>query len=320
VSDGETWQEILAAHFCEPIRNFGIGGFGVYQAYLRLLHIEATDLGTPYVIFNIWGDDHLRSINAWRWLTFPREVVESMDTTMFHANPWRHARLDPVSGDLVERPNPCPSPESLYQLCDEEAVFDLFLGDEVIHALVAIKTGRVADASVLECMASAVRDLPLDLSSPDAVRGSVNRLYHAYAVRSGMKIVEKMHAELEARGKKLMVLLSHPMGSVWHHCTGETHGHDGFIDWHPVLFREFLAARGIPYLNTVEQHVADFRQFNLTAKEYVDRYYIGHYNPAGNHFFAYAIRQALVAWLDPQPPAYQGRGQTPIRFEGYLPK
>ena len=31
VSDGETWQEYLAAHLCEPIRNFGVGGYGVYQ-------------------------------------------------------------------------------------------------------------------------------------------------------------------------------------------------------------------------------------------------------------------------------------------------
>lgn len=30
VSDGETWQEYLAAHFGEPMRNFGVGGYGVY--------------------------------------------------------------------------------------------------------------------------------------------------------------------------------------------------------------------------------------------------------------------------------------------------
>jgi hypothetical protein len=32
VSDGETWQEYLAAHLQEPIRNFGVGGHSVYQA------------------------------------------------------------------------------------------------------------------------------------------------------------------------------------------------------------------------------------------------------------------------------------------------
>ncbi len=37
VSDGETWQEVLAAHLCEPIRNFGNGGYGVNQAYQRAM-------------------------------------------------------------------------------------------------------------------------------------------------------------------------------------------------------------------------------------------------------------------------------------------
>ncbi|MCX7933854.1 MAG: hypothetical protein N3A66_01180 [Planctomycetota bacterium] len=41
VSCGETWQEILAAHFREPIRNFGVGGYVVYQASRRLLRTEA---------------------------------------------------------------------------------------------------------------------------------------------------------------------------------------------------------------------------------------------------------------------------------------
>ena len=40
VSDAETWQEYLAGHLGEPIRNFGMGGYGVYQAYrLSLIHI-----------------------------------------------------------------------------------------------------------------------------------------------------------------------------------------------------------------------------------------------------------------------------------------
>ena len=40
VSGGETWQEYLAAHFGEPIRNFGVGGHGVYQVYRRMLREE----------------------------------------------------------------------------------------------------------------------------------------------------------------------------------------------------------------------------------------------------------------------------------------
>ena len=49
-SDGETWQEYLAAHLGEPIHNFGVGGFGVYQAYRRLLRTEQTEDGAEYLI------------------------------------------------------------------------------------------------------------------------------------------------------------------------------------------------------------------------------------------------------------------------------
>jgi hypothetical protein len=31
VSDGETWQEFLAAHLQEPVKNFGVGGYSVFQ-------------------------------------------------------------------------------------------------------------------------------------------------------------------------------------------------------------------------------------------------------------------------------------------------
>ena len=45
VSDAETWQEYLAGHLGEPIRNFGMGGYGVYQAYRRMVREEQTDQG-----------------------------------------------------------------------------------------------------------------------------------------------------------------------------------------------------------------------------------------------------------------------------------
>lgn len=44
------------------------------------------------------------------------------------------------------------------------------------------------------------------------------------------------------------------------------------------------------------------------------RYYHRHYGPQGNQFFAFAIKNAVVEWLDPKPIAYQ-RGGTIIDFE-----
>src|SRR6185437_16265070 len=67
VSDGETWQEYLAGHFGEPIANFGAGGYGVYQAYRRMLRVERTADGTENVILYVWGDDPARSLMRCRW-------------------------------------------------------------------------------------------------------------------------------------------------------------------------------------------------------------------------------------------------------------
>jgi hypothetical protein len=33
-----------------------------------------------------------------------------------------------------------------------------------------------------------------------------------------------------------------------------------------------------------------------------------HYNPRGNHFFAYALKDRLLELLDPKPLPYQDRG------------
>ena len=59
VSDSETWQEYLAGHLGEPIQNFGMGGFGIYQAYRRLLRREKVDKNSKYVILLHVGDDYV---------------------------------------------------------------------------------------------------------------------------------------------------------------------------------------------------------------------------------------------------------------------
>jgi hypothetical protein len=327
VSDGETWQEVLAAHFCEPIRNFGVGGFGVYQAARRLMEVEPTDLVAEYLIFNIWGDDHFRSIYSWRWLAFPPEVIRSMSGHMFHANPWVHARLDPQTGELVDRENVCPDPESLRKLCDLDFVVDTFGKDDVSVAMLASRTGVVADASGrdpierLDQIAAMLGDVPTDWSTPESVRESARRLLHRYGVEVGKKTIRRVDEFARMRGKKLMVLLSYPVGSVWHACNG-TPGFNSTdnIDWHPQDFKDLLVELGIPYVDSVRAHVDEYRTFKLSAKEYVDRYYIGHYTPRGNHFFAYATKDPVRDWLKPAPPVYRANEDPLIRFEGYLPQ
>lgn len=318
VSDGETWQEILAAHFCEPIRNFGIGGFGVYQAYRRLLRTEPTDLGAKHLILNIWGDDHYRSVYSWRWLVFPPEVVATMNGLMFHSNPWVHARLS-ERGELVDRPNLCPDEATLKRLCDLDWLEATFQDDEIVHLLFSSRTGEVLSRDRIDRAATACGFDRVDLTSPGTVKATTSALLHHYAITVGMRIVERLDDYCRAQGKKLLILLSYPASSVWHACNGSAPGTSDNFDWHPASFKEFLASRKIPFVDSLPKHVAEFETFKLTPKQYVDRYYIGHYTPRGNHFFAYAIKDEILRWLDTPPPAYRNDDEPLIRFKGYLP-
>ena len=82
---------------------------------------------------------------------------------------------------------------------------------------------------------------------------------------------------------------------------------------------DFITENNYRYFDMNEVHVNDFKKFNLTLDEYMKRYFIGHYKPSGNHFFAYSIKDTLVDWLDPKPITYQMDDSKLISFKGYLP-
>lgn len=320
VSDGETWQEVLAAHFCEPIRNFGIGGHGVYQAYRRLVEMEQTDLAAPCVILNIWGDDHLRSINAWRWLTYFRNWNTPAFDHLFHGNPWDHARLDPETGALLEVRNHFPNPDDLYKLADPDFVYESFHQDPIVRLLAGLEKPAEMDLDNLRALAHAVGVEDLDTSTVDAIHATAWKVYSVYGIAVSTRIIGKLNDFLTAHGKKLLVLLSYPDYMVREVCAGTPRSQTSLPDWHPPRFQEAIRARGIPVVDTLPVHLADFQTMRLSPGQYVNRYYVGHYNPLGNHFFAHAVRDTIKDWLDPKPPAYRNDGEAEvIRFQGYLP-
>jgi hypothetical protein len=78
-------------------------------------------------------------------------------------------------------------------------------------------------------------------------------------------------------------------------------------------FLDALVERRFRVVDGLQKHVEDYAAYGCPPEEYVQRFYIGHYNPRGNHFFAFAIKDELVAWLDPRPPAYDRHGEAPLR-------
>ena len=308
VSDGETWQEYLAAHLGEPIRNFGVGGHGVYQAYRRMRREEKTNASAKYLVLNIFSDDHFRSIYKWRMLHLPgssqlfqRSALSETTAFLFNANPWAHVRLNPETAKFEECENPYPTPESLYYLCDSEHIYQTFKDDFDVQARLAQQGATDLNLEVLQTNADAL-EISTDFSSPEATSATARSLLQTCALHSSMYIVDKARAFAAADAKEFKVLLSYPAPDVIHACQERQRFDQILIN--------YLNEKEFRFFDSLQAHVEDFKHFHCSPEEYVDRYYIGHYNPRGNHFFAFTVKDAIVEWLTPKPPTYREQGPS----------
>ncbi len=309
--DAETWQEVLAANFREPMRNFGVGGYGVYQAYRRAMRVEAQeDQSAEYMILNIWDDDHLRSIDAARWnrvawiiRDIPRDGPGAYG---IHGFPWAHVRYNVDKGTFDELPSLCQTPEELQALVGQ-AYCDAFKDDLVVHLFAMRVGGDIPAESIarLETLAEAL-GLQVDLRGDrESCMQNAARLHDAYGIKASQFIVDKWRAWARERNKKLMVLLSYDVPTVIRYLeSGERFDEDMVT---------FLEKNDFAYMDCLKIAAEDFKVYNISAKEYVDRLYVprksehvfGHYSCIGYHWFAHAVRRGIVEWLDPKPPAYQ---------------
>jgi hypothetical protein len=312
VSDCETWQEYLAGHLGEPIRNFGMGGFGVYQTYRRMIREEKTERAAEYLIFYIWGDDHVRSLLRCRHAAIYRWWNDDGGRA-FHNNFWANIEMNLQSGQLEEHENLLPTPESLYKMTDPEWTVKA-LKDDLALNLFLYAQGSVQDLDV-ESARKLARILGVEesgFSESKPSREAVRRLLDAYSFAATKWILGKAKDFVEQNRKKLLVILFDPSRVMRPLIEGKERYDQ------PIV--EFLEANQFRYFDMNLVHVQDYKSFNVSLNDYSKRYFIGHYNPAGNHFFAYSLKNMVIDWLDPKPVTYQNQNDPWIKFDDYLPK
>jgi hypothetical protein len=309
VSDGETWQEYLAAHLGEPIRNFGMGGYGAYQAYRRMVREEQPDHGAKYLIFYIWGDDHIRSLLRCRHaIIYPK--WDDKGGRMFHNNFWPNVEMDLQTGRLVEKENMVSTPEALYRMCDPEWMVE-HLKDDLALQLFAFKLGYIQDLDRQQVdKLAAVLDYQMNWGDEASLRSQAGGLLDRYSLRATALVLEKARRFADEKRKKLMVVLFDPYRAMDEMRLGARRYDQEIVD--------YLAAKGFNVFDMNEVHLRDFRRSNLSYSDYLKQYFIGHYNPRGNHFFAYSIKQKVVEWLDPRPITYRQSEPDSVDFRGYL--
>ena len=310
VSDGETWQEYLAAHLGEPVRNFGMGGYGVYQAYRRMVREEQTPRRAEYVIFYIWGDDHIRSLLRCRHAIIYR-WWDHQGGRAFHNNFWANLEMDPATGRFVEKENLLPTPESLHQMADPQRMVDL-LRDDLALRLFAFHLGLIEDLdrAAIDGLAAHL-GFAWDWSREADLAAQAGELLDLYSLRATIHVLDKAREFARKKSKKLLVVLFDPARVLPALRDGKPRYDQAVLD--------YLVREKVNHFDMNQVQVADFRKQKLPYADYMNQYFIGHYNPRGNHFFAYAIKDPVVEWLDPRPITYQKRDPVSVDFRGYLP-
>jgi hypothetical protein len=294
VSDGETWQERLAAHLSEPVRNFGVSGHSVYQMYVRMKREESL-VPARYVIVNIFSDDHYRNLDWWASLASPRprNWVSAFRPTR------PYVKVNPATGEFREFPNPCPTPESLFNLCDLDWVHEHFKDDFRLKVILAREDIRrkMPEKSYASISALAEEQgMPARIDSLETLAATIDKLHTRAALYSTMRIVEIVEEFAAAHQKKVLYVLSY---TVAHAAAGLAQGHRFDQE-----FLDFLEQKRLPYVDDLKAHQADLANFKISIDDYLKRYYINHYNPLGNYFQAFAIKDKLASMLEPKPVAY----------------
>ncbi len=314
VSDGETWQEYLAAHLGEPIRNFGMGGYGVNQTYRRMQREEATKNGAEYLMFYIWGDDHIRSLLRCRYMLIQswskeQDAREGLGR-MFHGNFWPNLEMDLETGRFVEHNSRITVAQDLYKMTDPDWMYEN-LKDDLALQMALFKKGQIntIDRDKLKKLARCLHT-SIDPDGAKDLPAAVGQLLDTYAFAATKYLLGKTKAFAEQHHKKLMVILFDPYAVTKSLIANGTRYDQTVVD--------YLRENRFTYFDMNLVHAQDYKTFNLSVDEYYKRYFIGHYNPAGNHFFASSIRPHVVEWLTPKPITYQNTKQQLIDFKGYL--
>ena len=101
-----------------------------------------------------------------------------------------------------------------------------------------------------------------------------------------------------ATGAILVVLiLSFGRGNMVHALQGDPQFDRTLTDW--------LRTKPYPVIDMRDVFARQYRTYRGDARSFLKPYYNGHHTPAGNFLSAWAVKSAVVEWLDPPPLPYR---------------
>jgi hypothetical protein len=295
VNDGETWQERLAAHLGEPIRNYGVGGQTSYHSLVRMRR-EEERTPAPYIIVNL-TPPYERQLFGWQSLLYTKSPKHP-------SPPMPFVRVNRARSQYQEVPSPCPTAESLYRFCDLDWVYQIFKDDFGLQIMVArdlLRKGHPERAYQPTMALAHEHGIDRVIDRPDTLEEVLNALMTQEAIYATLRTIEKVQEYADQRGKKVLYVLTYGSDVIeTAHATGKRFDQE-------VVNR--LRSRGLPYADLLAAYAADYAAYRVPFSEYLKRHFVGgHINPVGNAFIAYTIKDKLVKLMRPKPPAYDPNG------------
>ena len=287
-NNNETWEEYLAAHIQEPVRNYGVGGYGVYQAYRRMLKVERQIPGGT-IILNIWDDDHYRNLDAWRSIRF------GYGSRCGFTLP--HLRVDVAKGRCEQMENISKTPNDLYKLCDEDYLWRTFKDDPVLKMVMAARRGGGKISAELVNPVAVTFGIPDEKIADTETAKKIKQIHTEAALFASRNIVVWAEEFAEEAGKKLLIMLSFGRGNIAADLSGKPRFDQDFVDW--------LKEKSYPVIDMRDAFAADYKRYKIDVDQYLKPFYNGHHTPRGNFFTAWAIKDRIVQWLNPKPKPYR---------------
>ena len=290
VGDTETWQEFLAGHLEEPVRNYGIGGQTSYQSYVRMRREEKR---TParYILFNL-TPPYERQLVGWQALFYNKSPKHL-------APPIASVKVNSAHDLFEHRPNPCATRESLYNYCDLDWVYETHLDDLILHIQVArhnVQQGR-AELSYARLMEiSEDHGRRVKIATPKGLLRACDELLLAEALYATMRTIDKVAAFTAANDKRILFLLTYPRSDI------ERTVRSGQRFDQPII--DHLQHRELPFVDLLSAFETA-RAGHMPVEKFLDPYYVGHHSPLGNAFIAYSMKGRLVELMHPKPRPYR---------------
>lgn len=290
VGDAETWQEFLAGHLEEPVRNYGIGGQTAYQSYVRMRREEQR---TPakYILFNLTPPFE-RQLVGWQALFYTKSAKHL-------APPIPSVKVNSADDSFEERPNPCPTPESLYKFCDLDWICATYKDDLILHVQVAgynSQQGQAALSYAQLMKLSADHGRPVNITTPTELRQACEQLLLQESLYATIRTIEQVVTFAKAHNKQVLFLLTYPQSDIERTVRSGQRFDQPIVDHlqqHKLPFVDLLAAF---------ETACDGQ---LPIEDFLQPYYVGHHSPLGNAFIAYAVKDRLVDLMNPKPLPYR---------------